>query len=217
MTLSFFLSIINLTLKQIRMKKLFPIILFAICSSISCNKTTLQTNKQAINPKTVMSEAEDLDAYLSENVCLVDFRVRTVSSAGYAAEIMLADFGDGSEGTNTIWCEDRLFTDDGTGYDQTANDGIYTSEYLFEYDTDVSYSYENEIISIMTNPVIDENFAHQDALDDYIESNAMPVGVICTWKVVNADNPYLVGIEIHCAVVRMRLSTLLDIISGLDI
>src|SRR5690606_7715685 len=62
-----------------------------------------------------------------------------------------------------------LYQDNGEGFDEVANDGVFTSVEKFEFNNKVKYLDGVKILSVSENIVISKNFKHLDKLNRYYD------------------------------------------------
>ena len=121
------------------------------------------------------SEAQLDTTYLKTNLAFVDFRVRSISPDSFVKEILVVDFRQTAGLPDLIAFQDEAFADDGQGYDEKADDGIYTSLVAFTHD--FTHPYDANILqrSVYDKAIVDPSFAWNSELKDYL-SNYQPPG-----------------------------------------
>jgi len=105
------------------------------------------------------TEAGSLQSYLEENVAITSSKARIISKTEYVVELTLKDFQNTGGLPTGFGLEEKVFSDDGRGYDIRRSDGIYTtkSKYTFK---------SHDRSNLESNKVIhDENFKHKVELD----------------------------------------------------
>ncbi len=138
------------------------------------------------NPK---DEFQMTEVEFKENVAFLDAKVRSINQNKHAREITLLDFSNHDFGKlkKRIINNNVKFNDEGTGHDQIANDGIYTSLKLFNNGNNHNFQYIGESIRVLSNPIVDPTFKHQTELNQIIDdSNSDP------------NNPFKFGFSVSC-------------------
>lgn len=151
----------------------------------------------------------DLEAYLKENVAFIDVRVRALSQYHYVKEILAVDFLQTSSIPDSMSFLEVRLTDDGTGFDLTAGDGIYTSIDSFQRQ---NYSETDPLVkSVYDRAIIDSTFAWPDELEAYLSNYDPPgsgerwvISLTCNISWCTCSNPncihcrYFIGMNWHC-------------------
>ncbi len=123
-----------------------------------------------------------------ENVAILDARVRSINPNKHIREIILLDFSNHNFGKlkKRIIFDDINFSDEGTGHDKVANDGIYTSNTVFD-NGDRLFQYVGESKRALSNPIVSPEFKHQTKLDKVIDDSNL-----------DPSNPFRFGGKVKC-------------------
>lgn len=122
---------------------------------ISCSPDQAADTSSAIVPA---------DDYFQENVSLFDARIRSTDPSQYVKELVFKNFSANPVMPKTVNLSDVVFLDDGSGFDVTARDGIYTSTQVFNHDANFNYDSRQPIRSVLEAPIISPGFQYMDKL-----------------------------------------------------
>ena len=116
----------------------------------------------------------DNEAYVKQNLALVDARVRSIDKEFFVKELLWVDFGKSGEVADSVDFQDEEFADDGIGNDLVKGDGIYTSLKQYEHNANISYNEELTPISVMKEVITDNEFLYENSLQDYMANYSKP-------------------------------------------
>ncbi len=142
-------------------KSILFVFISLIITSIAC--------KKEVRPQ---PEVDPEQEFIEQNVAIFDARVRTLTgistiAPAYVRELYLVNFSDEDWDRSIVGFGDDVFVDDGTGYDEVANDGIFTSVDSYLHSNSVPYDGSQIIRSVLEKPIVDENFVHLVQLREF--------------------------------------------------
>ena len=166
-------------------KSILFVFISLIITSIAC--------KKEVRPQ---PEVDPEQEFIEQNVAIFDARVRTLTgistiAPAYVRELYLVNFSDENWDRSIVGFEDDVFVDDGTGYDEVANDGIFTSVDSYLHSNSVPYDGSQIIRSVLEKPIVGENFVHLTQLREF--ANSYPIRD-------NNNNTASGSIVVHCKI-----------------
>lgn len=112
--------------------------------------------------------------HISNHICIYDCLERSIDSTIYIREALVLNFDTLQNLPLLLTFEDTDFSDNGTGYDEIAGDGLYTSIQTYEHNVDVPF-YSMTRHSVFGTVAVGRNFLHYNELYDYVpEVNDLP-------------------------------------------
>jgi hypothetical protein len=108
-------------------------------------------------------------SYFQKNVAITNARVRSLNATTYVRELLLVDFAKQEPLMGSFGFRTDGFFDDGQGNDAKAGDGIYTSRNTYEHSGSVPYLREQPVRSVVSGPITDYAFLHDQALNNNIQ------------------------------------------------
>jgi len=105
--------------------------------------------------------------HISDHICVYDCLERSIDSNFYVREALVLNFNNSQNLPIMLSFEDTDFIDDGTGNDEEAGDGLYTSINTY------SHSPNAPFVSLVRKSVFETvavggSFSHWQELEDYI-------------------------------------------------
>ena len=110
------------------------------------------------------TEQLSLEEFSQKNVSFFDARIRSINETQYVRELYFVNFSDVELRIDNTYFEGRQYSDNGEGLDLVANDGIFTSIDLFQYNERVQYDSSNPNRSVLDRPIVSPNFIHYEKL-----------------------------------------------------
>ena len=106
------------------------------------------------------TESYNSQTYLEQHIAIVSTKVRVVSSAEYVVEIKLKDYSGQAALPQGFGSEERVYADDGRGFDLSRADGTFTSKEKYPFKTSDRSNLESNIV--LYNP----GFQHKIELEN---------------------------------------------------
>ena len=106
------------------------------------------------------TEALNSQTYLENHIAITGTKARIVSKTEYVVEITLKDYSGGSALPAGFGSQDRVYADDGSGYDLRRADGIFTTKNKYLFKTAERTNLESN------NVFYDPNFQHKTDLEN---------------------------------------------------
>lgn len=98
--------------------------------------------------------------YLENNIAITNTKARPISKTEYVVEITLKDFSGNSALPVGFGSEDKVYADDGRGYDLKRADGIFTTKDKYVFKTGDRSNLESSRV------FYDPNFQHKIEVDN---------------------------------------------------
>ena len=154
------------------MKKISVLLLLfvSLLTVYSCS------NNEAIEDDTNVDKLAS-NEFFKKNMSLFDVRSRALTNKTHALELYLANFADQAWDQERIAFKGKVFEDTGLGNDLVAGDGIYTAIEVFEYNEKFAYNADAPVQSLLKNPIVSEEFAHDKEFDKFNSSYNLRSGV----------------------------------------
>lgn len=105
-----------------------------------------------------------LENFSQQNVAFYDARIRSLDETSYVQELYFANFSDEKLRVKTTYFVGKTYLDDGIGNDLAANDGIFTSNEVFNHDQRIPFNRFKALRSVLEKPVIHPDFKHRAKL-----------------------------------------------------
>lgn len=141
---------------------IFTMLVVALVTVTSC-KQDVAIEQQ---PQTKV-EAPTLDQFAQQNVAFYDARIRSLDESSYVRELYFVNFSDQKQAVRNCFFDGHTYSDDGTGRDNIAGDGVFTSVEVYQYDDRIRYKRGVEIRSVLEKPVIHPDFKYRSKLSAF--------------------------------------------------
>lgn len=105
------------------------------------------------------TDAEISQAYLEKHLAITSIKARVLSNSEYVVEITLKDYAGTAVLPAGFGSGDRVYADDGRGYDLVRADGIFTTKEKYTFKTDDRTNLESDRV------IYDPNFQHKSAVE----------------------------------------------------
>ena len=98
-------------------------------------------------------------SYLEKHIAITSTKARPVSKTEYVVEITLKDYTGNAALPGGFGSGDRVYADDGRGFDLRRSDGIFTTKDKYTFETEDRSNLESNRI------LYDPNFQHKEEID----------------------------------------------------
>ena len=132
-----------------------------------------------------------LDEFSQKYVAFLDARIRSIDSKKYVKELHFVNFSDRKIEVQNTYFNGFKYSDNGKGNDLIANDGIFTSDEEFNFDSNIVFDKQNPIKSVLNTPIVSPNFEKRKELQEYLDQNGSRI-------LSNTPNKAKLGGSISC-------------------
>ncbi len=105
------------------------------------------------------TEALGSQTYLENHIAITSTKARPISKTEYVVEITLKDYTGNAALPAGFGSEDKVYADDGRGFDLRRGDGVFTTKDKYAFKTDDRTNLESNRI------IYDPNFQHKVEVD----------------------------------------------------
>lgn len=136
---------------------------------IGCNDNTNQRTSELISDQSssigVTTYVDSI--HISNHICVYDCLERSIDSIAFVREALVLNFNENKKLPIMLSFEGTDFIDDGTGNDEVAEDGLYTSIITYNHSPNVPFVSMTRV-SVFETVAVGGSFSHWQELEDYI-------------------------------------------------